>query len=52
MNSIFGKGQTLCMLEEKENRKFLLKKWMPVIMLCIGAGLIIAGLLIELGVIC
>lgn len=52
MNNKFGKGQTLRMLEEKENRKSLFKKWFPVIMLCIGAGLIIAGLLIELGVIC
>lgn len=49
----FGKGQTLrkCKLEkdiskEQKNRLF------PVIVMVIGLGMILVGVLIEIGVIC
>ena len=50
--SRFGKGQTLRHVEENENKKALFRKWFPVIMLCVGIGLVIAGIVMEIGLLC
>lgn len=47
----FGKGTTLGAMTNKDNRKEWMSKWMPVIMMVVGAGLVIVGLVFELGAI-
>lgn len=44
--SKFGKGKTLRAVEEKENKKAFIKKWLPNVLLVVGAGLVIAGFII------
>ena len=51
MNVEFGKGKTLRAMTDRENRKVMIKKWFPFIMLFVGFGLVVAGLLVELGVV-
>jgi len=47
----FGTGKSINVMKKKEERKLFIKKWMPVIMLCVGIALIMTGVLIEMGVI-
>lgn len=52
----FGKGSTLA-AETKKNKKdagvkAIIKKWLPVILLVVGIGLIFYGLVVELGALC
>lgn len=48
----FGKGQTLRLVEEQESKRSVFYRWFPVIMLCVGIGLVIAGIVMEIGLLC
>lgn len=51
----FGKGSTLAALEKEEKKntgtKAIIFKWLPVLFLLIGVGLIVYGLAVEIGAI-
>ena len=46
----FGSGKSITDIKNRDI-KILVKNWMPVIMLCVGIGLIMIGVLVEKGII-